>query len=186
MARIYITGASCAGVTTLWRGLAAALGTVHADCDDFYWMPTDPPFTTKRPAVERVSLIRTALGEDGWVLSGSFDGWGDPLIASVDLVVFVRTSTPIRMERLRERERRLFGPRILPGGDMHAIHTAFAEWASHYDDPAFSGRNIGRHDVWLAAQSAPVLRLDGARPRETLVAEVLAEAACLRGIDAAS
>lgn len=55
--RIYITGASCAGVTTLGQNLATRLDVQHVDVDDFYWMPTNPPFTTKRPADERVSLI---------------------------------------------------------------------------------------------------------------------------------
>ena len=63
-------------------------------------MPTDPPFTTKRPGPERVPLIREALGSRGWVLSGSFDGWGHPLAASVDLIVFVVTPTSVRMVRL--------------------------------------------------------------------------------------
>ena len=97
---IYITGASCSGVTTLGSGLASALGARHVDCDDFYWYPTNPPFSTKRPPADRVRLIKEALGEDGWVLSGSFDGWGDTLIENVNLIVFVYTPTPIRMERL--------------------------------------------------------------------------------------
>lgn len=56
--RIYITGASCAGVTTLGQNLAARLGLCHVDVDDYYWMPTDPRFTTKRPERERITLMR--------------------------------------------------------------------------------------------------------------------------------
>ena len=53
--RIYITGASCAGVTTLGHNLATRLGIRQVDVDDFYWMPTNPPFTTKRPPSDRAS-----------------------------------------------------------------------------------------------------------------------------------
>ena len=48
--RIYITGASCAGVTTLGSALARALDAVHVDVDDYYWLPSDPPFSRKRPS----------------------------------------------------------------------------------------------------------------------------------------
>lgn len=171
--RIYITGASCAGVTTLGQNLATRLAIQHADVDDFYWMPTNPPFTTKRPASERVSLIQQTLGGEGWVLSGSCMGWGDALIAPVDVIVFVATPTPVRLERLAAREKARFGDRIAPGGDMHEIHVAFREWASQYDDPSFSGRNRAWHEGWLSRQTAPVLRIDGMTPAEKMVADVI-------------
>lgn len=168
--RIYITGASCAGVTTLGQALAASLGLIHVDVDDFYWLPTHPPFTTKRPANERVCLIKQALGDQGWVLTGSSDGWGEALMVHVDLIVFVITPTPVRLQRLDLREKRLFGERIAPGGDMHEIHVAFREWASQYDDPRCSGRNRARHEAWISRQTVPVLRIDGEHTAEQMVA----------------
>ena len=171
--RIYITGASCAGVTTLGQNLASQLGMPHVDVDDFYWMPTNPPFTTKRPASERVPLIQQAFGGDEWVLTGSCMGWGDALIAAVELIVFVVTPTPVRLERLAAREKARFGERIAPGGDMHEIHLAFREWASQYDDPSFSGRNRAWHEAWLSGQTAPVLRVDGMNRAEKMVADVI-------------
>ena len=171
--RIYITGASCAGVTTLGQTLATLLDIRHVDVDDFFWMPTDPPFTTKRPASERVSLIQQEFADEDWVLSGSCMGWGDALLAPVDLIVFVATPTPVRLERLAARETERFGNRIAPGGDMHEIHVAFREWASQYDDPNFSGRNRAWHEAWLAEQTAPVLRIDGVNRAETIAADVI-------------
>lgn len=171
--RIYITGASCAGVTTLGHNLATRLGIRHVDVDDFYWMPTNPPFTTKRPPSDRVSLMQQALGDDGWVLSGSCMVWGDALIADADLIVFVATPTPVRLERLAARERARFGERIAPGGDMHAIHVAFREWASQYDDPNFSGRNRAWHEAWLSHMAAPILRIDGADSVGAMVTAVV-------------
>lgn len=172
---IYITGASCSGVTTLGGGLSSALGVRHVDCDDFYWYPTNPPFSTKRPPADRVRLIEEALGEDGWVLSGSFDGWGDTLIEKVNLIVFLYTPTPIRMERLMAREHERYGNRILPSGDMYEIHTAFAAWAAQYDRPDFPGRNLARHKAWLGTQIGPVLHLDGTQAPWILVSQVLAD-----------
>ena len=175
MRKVYLTGASCSGVTTLGRGLAKALDLIHVDCDDFYWLPTDPPFTDKRDAAERIQMIGGALGNDGWVLSGSFDGWGDSLITDVDLIVMVITPTPVRMARLRNRERQRYGDRLLPGHDMHGNHKAFAEWASRYDDPNFTGRNLHRHLAWLAKQTVPTLQVDGQQTVLALVDQVLVE-----------
>lgn len=171
--RIYITGASCAGVTTLGQHLALLLGIRQVDVDDFFWMPTNPPFTTKRAVSERVSLMQQELGDDDWVLTGSCIDWGDALIAHADLIVFVVTPTSVRLERLAAREKQRFGERIAPGGDMHEIHVAFREWASQYDNPDFSGRNRAWHEAWLSAQTASVLRLDGTISPEKMAANVI-------------
>lgn len=171
--RIYITGASCAGVTTLGRHLATQLGVRHVDVDDYYCMPTNPPFTTKRPPADRVSMMQQALGDAGGVLTGSCMVWGEALIANAELIVFVATPTPVRLERLAARETQRFGDRIAPGGDMHQIHVAFREWASQYDDPQFSGRNRAWHEAWLSQQTAPVLRIDGMKRPEQMVADVV-------------
>jgi adenylate kinase family enzyme len=88
--RLHITGASGAGVTTLGRALADALAIPHHDTDDYFWQPTHPPYRDKRPVPDRLRLMRELfLARSEWVLSGSLDGWGDPLIPAFDLVVFI-------------------------------------------------------------------------------------------------
>jgi hypothetical protein len=42
---VHIFGASGAGTSTLGRALGERLALAHLDTDDFFWMPTDPPFT---------------------------------------------------------------------------------------------------------------------------------------------
>ena len=107
------------------------------------------------------------------MLSGSLDGWGDAIIPLLDLVAFVYVPTEIRLERLRARETRHFGAEaIAPGGSRHKEAEAFIEWASHYDDGSREGRNLARHQLWLAKLACPVLRLDGTRPLQELVMEV--------------
>ncbi|MDD2860505.1 MAG: hypothetical protein PHI71_05450, partial [Acidiphilium sp.] len=80
MPRVYILGASRSGTTTLGAALAAALGVPHADSDDFLFLPTNPPFTTKRDANERRALLRARLPVSGaWVFSGSALQWDDEI-----------------------------------------------------------------------------------------------------------
>ncbi len=181
VARLHITGASCTGTSTLGgAALAQRLGVPHLDTDRYYWAPTDPPFTIKRPPVERVRLIEADQGAGGWVLSGSLMGWGgEAALSDCDLILFL-TAPPweVRRTRLIAREQARFGgDRIAPGGDMHAIHTGFLDWASRYDDPAFAGRSRARHEDWLGRQGVPVLHLDATRPRDALTEDVLSSAA---------
>ena len=107
-----------------------------------------------------------------WVLSGSLDGWGDPIIPFLDLVVFVYAPTTIRLQRLRERESRRFGLDAVAGGSMHKEVEDFIEWASHYDDGTREGRNLARHQAWLATLPCRVLRLDGIGQLPDMVNEV--------------
>ena len=108
--RIHITGAAGAGVTSLGAALAGRLNAVHLDSDDFYWLPTSPPYRLKRNITDRLALLGAAFADaETWVLSGSCDSWIGSLVSSFDLVVFVVTPTPLRLARLRRRERARFG-----------------------------------------------------------------------------
>ena len=172
--RLHVTGASGAGTTTLGRALADALAAPHADTDDYYWVPSTPPYVTKREPSERLELmLRLFLPRDRWVLSGSLSGWGDPLIPYFDAVVFLELEPQERLTRLRRRERRRYGDAVDPGGPQEPAHHAFLEWAAGYDLPAFDGRSRAQHDRWLAGLSCPVLRLDSARPVTELCEAVL-------------
>lgn len=75
---IHIYGASGSGTSTLGRYLAEQFQYAFLDADDYFWLPTDPKFTTKRPIEQRVPLIRQdiAAAKNGAVLSGSLVGWG--------------------------------------------------------------------------------------------------------------
>jgi adenylate kinase family enzyme len=172
--RIHIMGASGAGVTTLGRALADALALPHHDTDDYFWIPTTPPYREQRDAAERLRLMREMfLPRADWVLSGGLSGWGDELVPHFDLVVFLKTSREVRMQRLRARETTHFGAEVVaPGGWRHEETESFLEWASHYEDGTREGRKLARHEAWLATLPCPVLRLDGARPLGELVSEV--------------
>ncbi|MCE8472734.1 adenylate kinase, partial [Rhodovulum sulfidophilum] len=88
--RIHITGASGVGCSTLARGLAIRLASQCFDTDDFYWHPSDPPFTRKRRPEERLALMKEVfLPRPDWILAGSLLGWCDPLAPWFSHVVFL-------------------------------------------------------------------------------------------------
>lgn len=161
---IHVTGASGSGTTTLAKAICARYGHTHLDTDNFFWEPIDPPFTTKRPIDCRQKLLMDAvLSADKCVISGSLAGWGDIFIPMFDLVVYLSTPTPVRLERLRERERQSFGARILPDGDMYGDYLEFLDWAARYDTGGEEIRSAQMHRNWLKKISCPVIRLEGIR-----------------------
>lgn len=164
--RIHILGASGSGTTTLAAAVAARRGHRHLDTDDYFWLPTDPPYQTPRPRDARLARLSGALdAEPAWVLSGSLCGWGDPLIPRFQLVVLLSVRTEVRMQRLRLRELgRYGGDAIAPDGRLHQAHVAFLAWAARYDDADGTERSRMLHEGWLAALRVPVVRLDGDRP----------------------
>lgn len=156
--RIHITGASGSGTTTLGRALAAHLGFAHLDADDYYWLPTSPPFQEKRAAPDRLAaMLRNLRAAPDTVVSGSMVGWGAELEDAFDLVVFLYLPAPTRIERLRAREMEHLG----------AADPAFLEWAAQYDDGPPQGRSLAKHNAWLVAASAPAFGSKKTSPSPT-------------------
>jgi adenylate kinase family enzyme len=150
-------GASGSGTTTLGRALADYWSVPHAGADDYFWVPTAPPYLEKRPANARRALMRDVfVPRDGWILSGSMMGWGESIVAECNAVVFLTLGSRERLRRLEAREvnRRA-------GQDFdEAAWSEFLNWAKGYDDPAFDGRSRAPHEAWLDQLDLPVLRLD--------------------------
>lgn len=149
-------GASGSGTTTLGRALADHWSVPHADADDYFWVPTVPPYVEKRPESARLALMREMfVPREAWVLSGSVMGWGESIIAACDAVVFLTLDPGERLQRLEAREvHRRAGPEF-----DEAAWSDFVDWAKGYDDPAFDGRSRVAHEAWLSRLSQPVLRL---------------------------
>lgn len=168
--RVHILGASGSGTTTLARALADRWAVPHADADDYYWVPTVPPFREARPEQERLRLMRAVfVPRDAWTLSGSMVGWGDDIVQLCDAVVFVTLDPDERLRRLRVREVQ----RRAGVGYEASSWEQFERWARQYDDPDFEGRSRTTHEAWLRQLDKPVLRLDSIAPTPDLVAAIL-------------
>ena len=169
--RVLVMGASGSGTTTLARALASEWAVPHADADDYFWVPTDPPYVDRRPEADRLRLMQEVfVPRDAWVLSGSVMDWGEPLLDHVDAVVFCSLASDVRLERLRAREAVRYGTAVDPGGERAEAFAEFLAWASGYDEPGFGGRSRVAHEAWLADLACPVVRVDTARPVDELLA----------------
>jgi adenylate kinase family enzyme len=146
--RALITGASGSGTSTLARSVAGRLRIAAFDADDYFWLPTSPPFVSKREPQERLAMILRDLGAAGnCVLGGSIVDWGAQLEDSFSLVVFLTVPSEVRVERLRVREIAQLG----------CADPAFLDWAAQYDEGRLEGRSRAKHERWLAARRCPVL-----------------------------
>jgi adenylate kinase family enzyme len=174
--RIHILGASGSGTTTLGRALAEHLSCRHFDTDDYFWLPTDPPYTQPRERTERAQLLMDDLtAQEHWVLSGSLCEWGDIAIPRFELVVFLSIPHDVRMARLRRREQARFGERILPGGDMYEQSQEFLAWAASYDAGGVDIRSRRLHEEWLSTLPCPILCFEGEYTVEEHLAVLMVE-----------
>lgn len=135
--RVLITGAAGAGTTTLARALAQRWGAAAIEADDFFWLPTEPPYTRKRvPEQRRVMFERELRAYERCVVAGSIVGWG--VDALFDLVVFLYVDADVRLRRLRAREIARFGQ----------ADPVFLRWAAQYDEGPSEGRSLAKHEAW--------------------------------------
>ena len=143
--KIYITGSSGSGATTLGDKVSEQLNIPQEDTDTFFWEPTNPPFTLQRDIVNLHKVYNEFVAQDSFILSGDCLNWGlpkDDLLNHFTHLIFLYVPWEIREKRIRDREIKRFGDRILIGGDMHKTHEDFIEWASHYESERQVGRNL--------------------------------------------
>lgn len=93
-------------------------------------------------------------------------GWGDFLVADLDLVVYLYVEKEARIKRLKERERARFGDRIDSGHDMHENHKSFMEWASSYEDGDLAMRSRVSEEAWMKNLGCKIVRIEKEIPLE--------------------
>ena len=168
--RVLITGASGSGTTTLGRALSSELKVAFFDVDDYFWLPTEPPYQQQRDPGARLSLLVADLAKaQRSVVSGSIVNWGGELEDSFSLVVFLTLQAELRAARLRERETARFG----------RPDQKFLDWAAQYDESSLDVNSRVGDERWLAERSCPVLRIEGdisIRERVARVASALEQA----------
>jgi adenylate kinase family enzyme len=162
--KIHIMGAAGSGVTTLGKSLSARLQIPYFDSDAYFWIQTDPPFTTRRSPEERNRMALADLRrQDSWIFGGSVINWGDEWSRLFDVVVFLYLPREIRIARLQQREMERYG----------AINKEFIDWAAGYDDDTASGRTLSAHRKWIKQLPCQFMELNGDLTVELRVAAIL-------------
>lgn len=150
--RVLVTGASGSGTTTLGRALSAQWKVPFFEADDYFWLPSEPPYQRQRDRAARLSLLVADLARvPRSVVSGSVIDWGAELEDSFSFIVFLALPAELRLGRLREREVARFGQ----------ANPEFLDWAMQYDEGSLDVNSRAGDEKWLAQRSCPVIRLEG-------------------------
>ena len=176
MPRIHILGAAGAGTSTLGCALAARLRVLWFDSDNYYWLPTAPPYAHKRPKPERDRRMRDDLHTyDDWVWSGSAVSWNVGAPERITLCVFLTLPADLRLARLRAREEEEFGAvPYVTREEFEAEMEEFLAWAARYDEGGLEVRSKQLQEQWMATLRCPILRIDGDLTTDERVERVLA------------
>jgi len=158
--RINIFGASGSGSTTLGKALGKVLGYPVFDGDEYFWMPSEPPFTIKRKPDERNAMLSLDTApHKNWILSGSVVSWNNNW--DFDLSVFLYIPNAIRMDRLEKREFERYGDKIYTDPELVVLYHKFLDWARGYDDNTTDGRTLQVHQTWMKNLKKPALLVEG-------------------------
>jgi adenylate kinase family enzyme len=161
---ILITGAAGSGTTTLANAVAKDLHAAHLEADDYFWLPSEPPYQHRAPAEDRCQrLLKDMSAKSRTVVAGFIVDWGSQLEDIFDLVVFLYLPADLRLARLERREIERFG----------SAKPEFLAWAAEYDNGSATGRSLSRHQAWLSNRTCPVVRLEGDMSVEKRAARVL-------------
>ena len=155
-------GASYAGSTTLGNALAEQLSMPYFDTDDYFWEPSDVPYTIKRAPAQRVLMLKQDIATNkNCIVGGSLVSWGEEWKEMFDLVVFLYVPPEIRLQRLKAREVERYGDALHTNPERALLYKDFIAWAAKYDDRTFSGRNIQVHEDWLRDLNCITLEIRG-------------------------
>lgn len=170
--QINIFGASGSGSTTLGKALGQKLNYPAFDGDQYFWMPSEIPFTMKRNPQERNAMInRDTAAYENLIVSGSVVGWHNNW--DFDLSVFLYIPHELRMDRLKKREFERYGDKIYTDPERVILYQIFLDWAKGYEDNTTDGRTLQVHQNWMENLRKPLLIIEGDTSVEERVGLIL-------------
>ena len=162
---IILCGLNGCGKTTLGKLVAERLGWQAMDVEP-YWFPSPDTYASSRTREEVQALLLADMERsEGFVFSSVNCSWGEAIEAHFCLAVYLAAPKALRLERIRQRELRRFGDRVLEGGDLYESQQRFHTFAA--------GRSEEPILAALQTLSCPVLKLDAALPVDQLADAIL-------------
>ena len=143
---ILITGLS------VCRLLAEKLNYFSMDVEDYYFFKSDIPYSKFHTLEETQRLMERDIEKyQKFVLATVNCNWGK-INSAFKLAVVLMAPIDIRMERIKTREYKKFGDRVLKGGDLYDSQLKF-----HNKVLARTDEHIEKQMQYI---SCPVLKLD--------------------------
>jgi len=171
---IAIFGLNGGGKSTLTHALAKQTGYFEMDVEDYYFPDQSVsriralenndgsytehfdklPFSNPKTKNEvQAAIIEHIKAHPRFIISGVTMNWSDELLSRVDIAFWIQTPLEERLKRIKAREEKRFGARVLGGGDMFAQQMEFRKFVENRDSNAVeeSAKKL----------ACPVIVLDG-------------------------
>lgn len=182
---IAIVGLNGSGKSTLTHALAQRIHYFEMDMEDYYFpeqrdsrrqaLENDGTMVPQRDGhpfsnPQLKDQVENAILEDmkthtKFILSGVTMNWHDEILSRIDVAFWIQVPLETSIRRIRAREEKRFGARVLPGGDLYEQQEAFHDMVKNRGFKAIeeSAMKIG----------CPVVVLDGTRPVEESLKRIL-------------
>lgn len=167
MARgIVLFGSAGSGKTTLGEAVAQKLDYPYYDIDNYIWKKdTAVPFTVMYSRDEKIGrLMHDISTQAHFVMAGSMDSFHAPFDPLFDLAVHIDADAGLRLERIHRRELKVYGKRILKGGDMYEEHQRFLDNSMRYETDG--SPCLKNHLEWASSLPCKVMYLRGEEKTE--------------------
>lgn len=150
---IIITGLNGCGKSTVCKALAEKLNYFSMDVEDYYFIDSDIPYSKFHTHSQTKELmLDDILKHKNYVLATVNCDWGEEIISTYKFAVVLTAPLNIRMARIKEREFKKFGKRVLSGGDLYESQQKFHN--------KVSARGKEHIDKQMKYIKCPVLELD--------------------------
>lgn len=162
---IAIVGGNGSGKTTLGKALAKEIGYKHMDVEDYYFKPSDIPYSNSRTREEVKELLQLDMKKyKKFILSSVNCDYGNEINNYYNCVIYIHVPLDIRMNRVKQRSFEQFGNRILKGGDMYEQEQEFFQYVA--------SRTLDKTNVWLQSITCPVIHIDGTESIESNIKRI--------------
>ncbi len=129
---IMICGANGSGKTTLGQALAASLGFCHMDIEDYYFLPSDIPYSLHRSREECAELMLCDIYKFGdFIITAVSPGFGGEINSLCKMAVYLYAPKEVRLERIKKRSLEKFGERAAQGGDLFETENNFLRFSAN-------------------------------------------------------
>lgn len=151
---ISLFGLNGSGKSTLAHALAKRIKYFEMDVEDYYfpeqrksrkWAVDNDniivtehlgniPFSISRAKEEvQNALMKDMQIHHKFIISGVTMNWNEDILSRMDIAFWVQTPLEERLKRIERREKKRFGERVLPGGDMYIQQMEFRKVVENRD-----------------------------------------------------
>ena len=166
MSRIIICGLNGSGKTTLGKELSKRIGYVHKDIEMYYFNTSnDNRYSNARSRDDVVKDLENDFKKYENIVFTACKGDYGRLDDLYDLAIYIQLARDTRLNRVKERTFKQFGNKVLEDAELYQQEVKFWDMVYNRDETPIIN--------WFDSLKCPKLQIDGMKPIEDNVTEIL-------------